>query len=88
MAAFNPDLGISDTQVRDQTGASRGTPGDRSFETLFKGLGDAIGGAATTADTAIQNRIEKDARYGFDSLNDEMNLSSDTAPPELIRSSS
>jgi len=86
MAPFNPDLGISDTQVRDQTGASRGTQGDRSFEVLFKGLGDAIGGAANAVDTSIQERIEKDARYGFDSLNDEMNLSTTTAPPELIRS--
>lgn len=86
MAPFNPDAGVDERQTRDQTGVSRGTGTNRAFESLFKGLGDAIGGAATVADTAIKDRIERDAMYGFESQNDEFYASSDTAPPELIRS--
>lgn len=85
MASFNPDAQVSELQSRDQTGASRGTGVNRAFESLFKGIGDVIGQTASVADTAVQNRIEKEARYGFDSLNDEMNLSSDTTPPEVLR---
>lgn len=85
MASFNPDAQVSELQSRDQTGASRGTGTNRAFESLFKGLGDIIGAASTVADNAVQNRIEKDARYGFDSLNDETYSSVDTVPVEVAR---
>lgn len=87
MASFNPDPQVSELQARDQTGASRGIPADRSFETLFSGLGDLIGGAAKTVDTAITDKIETDARYGFEALNDEVGMSTDTVPAGLTQSS-
>ena len=86
MASFNPNPQVSELQVQDQSGVSRGTGTDRSFETLFSGLGDLIGGAAKTVDTAITNRIENDARYGFESLNDEVGMSTDTVPAGLTQS--
>lgn len=85
MAEFNPSTRTNETQASSQLGYSQGTGTDRSFETLFSGLGDLIGGAAKTTDNAIQNRIEKEARYGYESTNDEMNLSVDTVPSELTR---
>lgn len=87
MAEFNPNPQVSELQVPDQTGVSRGTGADRSFESLFSGLGDLIGGAAKTADNAITNRIEKDARYGFEALNDEVGMTTDTVPLGLTKSS-
>lgn len=87
MASFNPDPQVSELQARDLTGVSKGTGTDRTFESLFSGIGDLIGGAAKTADNAITNRIEKDARYGFEALNDEVGMSTDTVPAGLTQSS-
>ena len=87
MAEFNPNPQVSELQARDQTGASRGTGTDRSFESLFSGLGDLIGGAAKTVDTSITNKIESDARYGFEGLNDEVGMSVNTVPNGLTQSS-
>lgn len=86
MAVFNPDPQVSELQTRDQTGASRGTGTDQSFETLFKGLGNLVGGTAETVDNAIQTRIERDARHGFEGLNDELGVSVNTVPAEVTRS--
>lgn len=83
MASFSPEVGA--TQAPDWSGASRGTDGNKAFEALFSGIGDLVEGAAFTADTAIKSSIEKDVRYGFDALNDEMNLSSSTVPAEITR---
>lgn len=84
MAAFNPQT--QDTGAQDFTSASRGTGPNRSLEALFSGVGDAVQGAVQTRDTQIQSNIEQDARYGFDALNQENNLSSDTVPQELTQS--
>lgn len=83
MAVFNPQTNAMNPP--DFTGVSAGPTVNRSFEALFSGIGDLIGGAVKGTDQIIQNKIEKDARYGFDSTNDEFNLSSDTVPPELTR---
>lgn len=88
MAEFNVEPQVSELQARDQTGASRGTGPNRAFEALFSGLGDVITGGAKAVDTSIQNRIEKDARYGFEALNDEQGLSVNTVPQGLTDSQS
>lgn len=85
MVAFNPSTGTNEQQASSQLGYSQGTGVDRSFETLFSGLGDLVGGAAKAVDTGIQTKIEREARYGYESTNDEMNLSTTTAPPEITR---
>lgn len=86
MAEFNPDTRLSETQVQDQSGASRGTGPNQAFEALFSGIGDAITGIAKTGDNFIQNKIEDEARYGYESTNDEFGLSASTVPAEITRS--
>jgi hypothetical protein len=68
LSEFNP-------QVQDNSGQnfdrySRGGGADRSLGTLFSGIGDAISGGVSTADNYIKNRIEDQARYGLDQLNE------------------
>jgi uncharacterized protein (TIGR02594 family) len=87
LAEFNPETRVSDTQLQSNLGDSRGTGPNQSFEALFSGIGDAVTAGVTSADTFVQNKIEDDARYGFESTNDEMNLTPDTMPVELARSS-
>lgn len=86
MATFNPQPQISEVQVRDQSSTSRGTGTNKAFEALFSGLGQVIGQGAQVADTAVQNNIEKDARYGFDALNDETGLSVNVVPADITQS--
>lgn len=86
MAEFNPNAQVSDTQLQSNLGDSRGTGPNQSFEALFSGIGDAVNAGVSTADTFVQNKIEDEARYGFESTNDEMNLTNDTVPAELTRS--
>ena len=87
MASFNPDTGVSAVQAQDMTGASKGTGPNRAFEALFSGLGDTLEAGVQTADNYIKNTIEDDARYGFEALNQENNLTADTVPSELTQSS-
>jgi hypothetical protein len=85
MALLNPDAGsVPSSGIPDFTGASRGTPPDRTFEALFTGLGETITGVATVADNAIKHNIEKDIRSGYDTLNQPL----DSIPPELQNSAS
>ena len=87
MAEFNPSTGANAQAAPDFSGASRGTGGDKSFETLFSGIGETIEAGVQTADNYIQNSIEDDARYGFDALNDETNLSVSTVPQDITNTS-
>lgn len=84
MAVFNPETPVSGTP--DFTGASRGAGANRSFEALFSGIGDALTQGVQTADTYVQNKIEDDARFGFEEQNKELGLDSTSNPPELARS--
>lgn len=85
MAEFNPSTRTSE-DAPSSLGASRGTGPNQSFEALFSGIGDAISAGVQTADTFVQNKIEDDARYGYESINDEMGLSVSTVPNELTQS--
>lgn len=80
---FNPKT--SDTGILNQTGASRGFKADTSLGDTLKGVAGLIDSGINLADKSIKHDIETDAKYGFESLNDEFNLSSDTMPPELMR---
>jgi hypothetical protein len=68
MAEFNPQ--IQDTGTNDQTRTSRGKSGDTSLGSLFSGIGDTISAGVGTADNYIKNRIEDQARYGLNNLNE------------------
>lgn len=85
MASFNPSTQTSE-QVSSNLGASRGTGPNQAFEALFSGLGEAISNGVQTADTFVQSKIEDEARYGYESINDEMGLSVNTVPSELTQS--
>lgn len=85
MAEFNPDVG--DAPAPDFTGVSRETGPNRAFEALFSGVGNALEQGVRTADTYIQNKIEDDARYGFESQNKEFGLDSDVVPSEITQTS-
>lgn len=85
MAEFNPDVG--NAPAPDFTGVSRGTGPNRAFEALFSGVGNALEQGVRTADTYIQNKIEDDARYGFESQNQEFGLDSDVVPSEITQTS-
>lgn len=74
MAEFNPELGLSATQIPDQSGASRGIPTNRAWETLFSGIGDALTGAAKTVDTTVQQHIRTDVETHQNNLNELMGL--------------
>lgn len=87
MAVFNPDVGgVPNANMPDSTGASRGAGPDKSFEALFSGLGEGLTSAVQTADNFMKNSIEDDARYGFEALNDESNLSVSTVPQDILNS--
>jgi len=67
MATFNPDVGgVPAPNMPDQTGASRGILPNRTFETLFEGIGTVVKGGAELMDKSIQNSIQRDAQEGFD----------------------
>lgn len=85
MAEFNPDIG--NAPAPDFTGVSRGTGPNRAFEALFSGVGNALEQGVRTADTYIQNKIEDDARYGFETQNQEFGLDSDVVPSEITQTS-
>lgn len=85
MAVLNPDAGTTPSSgLPDLTGVSRGATPNRMFETLFSGLGDVIGGAATLADKAIKTNITEEVKAGYNSLNQPL----DSIPPELQNSAS
>lgn len=83
MAEFNPDVG--NAPAPDFTGVSRGTGPNRAFEALFSGVGNALEQGVRTADTYIQNKIEDDARYAFETQNQEFGLDSDVIPSEITQ---
>lgn len=83
MVQFNPDIGNAPST--DFTGVSRGTGPNRAFEALFSGVGNAVEQGVRTADTYIQNRIEDDARYGFESQNQEFGVDPQTVPSEITQ---
>jgi len=78
---------ITDTGILNQTGASRGFKPDSTLGNIISGVSDTAGQVLGVVDSKIKDNIEQDARYGFESLNDEFNVSSDTMPPEMLRKS-
>lgn len=84
MAEFNP--AVPEGDMPNNLNVSRGAGPNRSFETLFSGIGDAISGLAKTGDNFIQGEITNDARYARDSMDDEMGLSSTAVPQEITQS--
>lgn len=78
MAVFNPETpGISP----DQTGASRGqraAVADKSFASLFEGLGNAAISGFQAADYAIQKNIESDVYKTYDKVNDQFGIPAET----------
>lgn len=86
MAEFNPSTQTNEQQAPSNLGVSRGTGPNQAFEALFSGLGEAISNGVQTADTFVQSKIEDEARYGYESINDEMGLSVNTVPSELTQS--
>lgn len=71
MVAFNQE--VPDTGVTDNTSRSRGGGANRSLGELFSGIGDVLSAGVGTADNYIKNRIEDQARYGLDQLNEGTN---------------
>jgi GH24 family phage-related lysozyme (muramidase) len=63
---FNPDAGgVPSPNMPDQTGASRGSTPNRSWEALFSGLGDAVTGVTQAVDRGIKESISFDANNIF-----------------------
>ena len=81
MVAFNPDIGdLPSAGMPDQTGASRGSIPDQSFEAMFKGIGSTIEGAAKLADNTVQQFISHDTRTAYEA---EMKPVTDSVPVEM-----
>ena len=81
MASFNPDIGdLPSAGMPDQTGASRGSIPDQSFEAMFKGIGSTIEGAAKLADNTVQQFISHDTRTAYEA---EMKPVTDSVPVEM-----
>lgn len=75
MAVFNPDIGgVPSPNMPDQTGASRGSIPNRSFEELFKGIGDTLDIAVKGTDLAIRQSIDKEATNIRDAALEPYNL--------------
>jgi muramidase (phage lysozyme) len=55
-------------------GASQGTGPDRTFETLFEGVGKTINAAVDMKDKQNISQIEQEASQGFEQLNEEFGL--------------
>lgn len=72
MATFNENNARS--QVPQFTGASKGGQDTNAFGKLFAGIGDAIGMAAETADTHIQENIKEDVYKAYDQTNQEFGV--------------
>lgn len=72
MAAFNESN--SRAQAPNFVGASRGGQDTNAFGKLFAGIGDAIGMAAETIDTGIQENIKEDVYKAYDQTNQEFGV--------------
>lgn len=66
---FNPQIG--DAGVPNYTGVSKGTGPNRTFEALFSGLNETFQNVTTAKDTGTQMAIEREAREGFEQVNQE-----------------
>lgn len=82
MADFVPKNQF-DPNAPNWTGASRGPDrhaytADRSFETLFSGLGEAVTGAANAAYTGIVENIKTDWRKEFEPVRDAQGVGDTT----------
>lgn len=84
MAVFNPETPTANTP--DFTGVSRGAGANKGFEALFSGVGDALTQGVQTADTFVQNKIEDEARFGFDAQNKDLGVDATSVPGELTQS--
>lgn len=71
MAVFNPETSRINP---DFTGASKGQIPDRSFASLFQGVGEGITGALQVADSSIQQNIREDVYDIYDNLNDDFGI--------------
>lgn len=76
---FAPTLDVAGPNF---TARSQGPMVDRSFETLFEGLGNAAAGAANVMDESIQNRIRGQAQESFNSLNEDFGFTPETIVAE------
>lgn len=85
MAEFNPQ--VPEQNAPDWKRESKGTEGDQSFGTLFKGIGQAVSGLAQTGDNYVKNTIEDASRYSKESIDNEMGFNSQQYNPELAASS-
>jgi GH24 family phage-related lysozyme (muramidase) len=75
MAQFNVDVGgVPAPNMPDQTGASRGSIPNRSFEELFKGVGDVIDIGVKGFDQGIRQSIDKEATNIRDTVLEPYNL--------------
>lgn len=84
MAVFNPETPTANTP--DFTGVSRGAGANKGFEALFSGVGDALTQGVQTADTYVQNKIEDEARFGFEAQNKDLGVDVTSVPGELTQS--
>lgn len=85
MVAFNPDVGgVPAPNMPDQTGASRGSIPNRSFEAIFEGVGAGVKGVVDGYNNWNHYQIDSAVHAGYDDAN---KLYSDTLPKDLANSS-
>lgn len=84
MPEFNPQ--VPEQNAPDWSRQSKGTEGDQSFGTLFKGIGQAVSGLAQTGDNYVKNTIEDASRYSKESIDNEMGFNSQQYNPEIAAS--
>lgn len=84
MAEFNPQ--VPEQNMPDWSRTSRGTSGDTSMGTLFKGIGDTLGAAVQTGDNFVKNTIEDASRYSKESIDNEMGFNSQQYNPDIAAS--
>src|SRR5688572_21268143 len=70
--AFNPE--IPQAGIPNFTGRSQGTGPDRTFETIFEGLGNVAQQQVNIKDANTQEAIQKDATAVFEQTNNEFGL--------------
>lgn len=85
MAAFNPQTDDVNPQGAISS-RSQGTGTNTALQSLFAGVGDTVTSGVQTADNYIQNKIEDNARYSFDAINNENGLDAGSIPAELTQS--
>lgn len=80
MAAFNPETGINDQPNDMLRYAGNASPGNKAFETLFSGLGDAVTQAAGSTDTIVQGQIKDQVQANLDQTNKLFGYDQESVP--------